>query len=497
MNAHLLREAPRSETLPERMYARLDHVELAADAMTVLLAFDAVDADWLDGEMRRGNPAFQATDTDQLASAWRQALQETPPQSPLEHAPLYRIEVEQSARRDVFGIHEPTYEDTGRPGSGLARLEWPWIELLRVNADTPGAQEAALYDSLFANPVSIHVKGSLPDPSIARNLSASFSPEHLPAMSIHDLEVLLARGIADRLAAYDVGQGNANALLSDRPTLYFDLGAGVYRNRHTTPAHLEFCFTNTPPIVLSHWDADHWAGAYITRSGSYPALRMNWAAPLQEVGPLHLAFACDVIAHGGTFAVLKLAAGTIASAPLGPDIDLRLAVGHGSCRNNSGIVMAVENKASPGGRSWLLTGDCDYSFIDRNLMQATPVAIVAPHHGATLHRHTHVPASVIGPGGYCRLIYSFGPNNAHGTRNTSHPTAQGVASHAAAGWRHAPAWAGAPGSVPAGHDTLATAEHGTGTGGQHLGSIVVGWDAAPALAAPPCGGQCTLTLVQT
>lgn len=42
---------------------------------------------------------------------------------------------------------------------------------------------------------------------------------------------------AEYLAVYDVGQGNANALLNEYliPEMYFDLGAAVYGNQKQHP----------------------------------------------------------------------------------------------------------------------------------------------------------------------------------------------------------------------------------------------------------------------
>ena len=58
---------------------------------------------------------------------------------------------------------------------------------------------------------------------------------------------------ADAAAVYDVGQGNANALLesSGMPVLYYDLGGGVLGNRHTFPSPSATCTSTgipgTPP----------------------------------------------------------------------------------------------------------------------------------------------------------------------------------------------------------------------------------------------------------
>ena len=108
---------------------------------------------------------------------------------------------------------------------------------------------------------------------------------------------------AEYLAVYDVGQGNANALLNEYliPEMYFD-PVRLFMVIKNSTQNLVFCFTNNPAIILSHWDADHWAGTYATMVGkTYPAMNRTWIAPLQKVGAIQLAFAWDVITNGGAF----------------------------------------------------------------------------------------------------------------------------------------------------------------------------------------------------
>ena len=85
------------------------------------------------------------------------------------------------------------------------------------------------------------------------------------------------------------------------PICYFDLGCGVYRNARTRPENLQFCNCYNPPIILSHWDADHWAGTNQDRR----FLQSRWVAPRQSVGPSHTKFANKILWSGGSLLIVQ------------------------------------------------------------------------------------------------------------------------------------------------------------------------------------------------
>lgn len=501
MNPHFRRYGDLPQRAPARAYGRLDHVELPSDGGAVaLLAFDLVDADWL---VRVGQNDARFNIGDQSASerAWQEWWLNagSPPRAianPFEDAPLYRLDVELPIRGHWFGFPPlPDPSDTVVFGAAVRDLESVWFEFT-IAEHKRGGYVASLYPALFANPIPVFVRGKMPTAQEGKALSGIFSLANLPAISTGIFKGLLSSAAATYLAVYDVGQGNANGLLAadSLPTLYYDLGAGVYRNLHTTPTNLVFCFTEQPPIVLSHWDADHWAGTYATQvGGAYPALARSWVAPYQIVGPVHVAFAYDVICNGGSFFTYCAPPGISATANLADGKRLTFSLGSGTDRNGSGIVLAVEHSTHPSPRSWLLTGDCDYRYFMPHLTAIPPVAMVAPHHGATLSSTTVVPQPHPAAK-YKRLIYSFGAGNAHGSTNVRHPTQQGVTAHDAAGWDHGVWFLNTPGTPFPGADVLATSEHLPGTG---RGGALVGWDTAPAPVAAPCGGRCTATPTQS
>ncbi|WP_449101067.1 hypothetical protein [Pseudomonas veronii] len=503
MNPHFRRdEYPREHNL-QRAYARLDHIEADEASKYLLLAFDLVDAQWLDTQGQQ-DPLLNLESPFKRSLAWKKwrEQKQLQPHNPFESMPMYRLELEVPRGKGFFGL--PTLPDQRQRSSFLAAagdLEKSWFELEISGQHKAGHDSASLYPGMFADPVRVYAKGKMPSPKTGKALSGIFSLANLPQLSMTDFEVELSNTNADLLAVYDVGQGNANAILSASrfgepgvPTLYYDLGAGVYRNKRTTPNPLVFCFTEKPTIVLSHWDADHWAGAYaFAAHGAYPALERTWIAPFQIVGPVHVAFAHEVLAKGGKFFTYCVPAGLVGVAPLRHGRQVRFTLGNGPDRNSTGIVMAVEATTHPSPRSWLLTGDCDYQYFVDVLDPLPPVGMVVPHHGADLDPNTPVPKPPT-DSIYRRLVYSFGHNNKHGKSNVQHPTILGMSIHNSADWDHQHWSLLAPGWPSPGGDVLATCEHSPGSS---RGGALVGWDQPPFLYAAPCGGrQCSTTLTQ-
>jgi hypothetical protein len=511
MNPHFQSAAPGDDReqvehplrIPKRAYGRVDHVVLPRGlAGRALLGIDLVDADWLDGA-GQADSRFSLADSSQRSHAWGTYIAKLGgpirPSNPFESAPLFRLEIELPFGDSWFGMpplpapQEPYFD------ASMEALESQWLEFYDIKAAAPGEVGAALlYPSLFADPITVRVEGKLPTVSQGMALSQVFSLQNAAVSSTSDIESLLAATRTDLLSVFDVGQGNANAFVNGAclVSLYYDLGAGVYRNKKTTPPGLTFCFTGNPAVVLSHWDTDHWAGTYATSvAGAYPALKCNWIAPNQSVGPTHVAFAHDIATNGGSLRLYTPPPGTLGTATTASGHTARFTVGSGRDRNGTGIVLAIENHGiRPAPVCWMLTGDCDYRHFLPSLTACAPVAIVVPHHGADLHPSTTVPWPTR-PSGYCRLAYSFGRDNSHGSTGVQHPTPAGVQAHDKAGWVHG-AWSlMAPGMPTPGPELVATCEHSPGT---YRGGAVVGWSSPPAPYGLPCGGSfCTASVVQS
>ncbi|MDH4567930.1 hypothetical protein E8E95_14700 [Pseudomonas sp. BN414] len=495
MNPHFNRNKEEQITrkVPRRGYGRVDELDLESS----LISIDLVDADWLDSETK-SNPYFNIDNPETYTETWLRWKfgEEHPKPNPFQDMPTYRLEIEKESHGEIFKFFEYTVENADE-WSAKARRANSWLEFYITELPDKDSHEAKIYSGLFTLPKKVHVRGKLPTGSEGERLSGIFSLDNLREISSIDIRDLIESTYvaAEYLAIYDVGQGNANALLGDigAPTLYYDLGAGVYRNQHTTPTELAFCFTFSPNIILSHWDADHWAGAFACKvNDEYPALTQTWIAPRQVVGPVHIAFAHEVLSNNGKFLICG-ADPLVVSAILADKKSIKITHGVGRNRNNTGIVLAVES-VLPSPRSWILTGDCNYTcFLDR-LNPYPPVAIVAPHHGATLSPAADAPAPHP-DSKYCRLVYSFGSNNSHGRRGTRHPTEQGIGVHKEAGWHHGSWDYTIPGeSLPRGN-VLATSIHSSLN--VRLGGALVGWNAEPDPHTTPCGTSCRAPLNQT
>jgi hypothetical protein len=232
-----------------------------------------------------------------------------------------------------------------------------------------------------------------------RDLSEALSMEYLPPK-----ENIF-------VCAFDVGQGSCAALISipPQPYIYFDFGGGVGQNAHTYPKNLRFCFTNYPPVILSHWDMDHWISAYRHKE----ALDLKWIVPRQHVGPTHLKFALDLNAKKNlliwpkTLTMLPLEWGTVMKLP--PHRD----------RNHAGLIVVVSvNKGNV-----LCPGDARYSLIPKSMM-TNLVGLLATHHGGN-YRADRPPNASCGN----RVIFSFGKGNTY-----HHPSDVSVSKHHSAGW---------------------------------------------------------------
>jgi hypothetical protein len=512
MNSFFTKLARSPDQIPSRAYGRLDHIELPIDGGNmVLLTFDLIESKWID-ERGENDAKFNLLNLATQMAAWQNWSQNLiygePIESLFEKAPIFRLEVELSLKGPWFGSRVSSIYDADENAldDQLAALEAEWFQfsLSPTNSRFNG-NEALLYFNMFGEPLRVFVTGGTLPASTSAALSMAFSLDHFKKVSTSEIAQWLSKAKADYLAVYDVGQGNSNALLGADgscryavPTLYYDLGKGVGRNSGTTPGSLEFCFTKVPDIVLSHWDSDHWAGACIPNSsGSYPALALRWIAPNQKVGTSHIVFAHDVIANSGKLYIYSASPGTVVVACLSDHRQIKVAVGTGSDRNNSGIVLAIENAART--CSWLLTGDCDYKYFLATIASAPPIGLVVPHHGGASCSKSSPPAPFIGNGNYRRAVYSFGPNNKHGSTGVTHPTWNSVNSHTLAGWDHG-TWssAGSQGYSVPGNDVRATCTHSASA---HMGGVLIGWNSKPSIFSAPCIGHpsfgCTTTPTQS
>lgn len=461
MNPFFSLEAWR-DGFPRRSYARLDDIEPIAPTgeEPLTFTFDAVDATWRGfGPEGPFNPGSDAG-VRFAATYWRDRFdgrgRDAP--DPFDEVPLYRVEISRAPGQRLF--------------ADLPRDEAPWITLGLTDKDT--GVPATVYGGLFAQPVNAFVQSVAGASAPSSLLSALFDMETWPDARPDDIvQALEGRCTLSAMACFDIGQGLASALLCPcgYPVYYFDVGCGSGRNTPTSPPRVDFCTCDSPPVILSHWDTDHWAGARRQPS----LLGLTWIVPRQTISTSHALLANDILKAGGRVLVVANAAPAITWTTPGQTLDLRRCSGPG--RNHSGLALVVTNTASKA--TWVLTGDAGYNFIPHNPPPTSIAAMVAPHHGADMGPKS-TPFLRSGQA-YARLLYSFGPGNHHGPKTppVRHPTPAATLAHHSRKWGHG-AWpAATPASCVAGADVLATAEHPAA----HLGGVGVTWNGArPALA---------------
>jgi len=218
------------------------------------------------------------------------------------------------------------------------------------------------------------------------------------------------------LAVLDVGQGAASFLFiknGDRhfPVIYFDLGGGIAKNAFTFPTSgVDWCFTQNPPVILSHWHWDHWAGAtYGSVANVSKALKATWLAPNQTTGSFTNKFKAKILKAGGRIFYWPASKShlTIGRITLG--------IASGTLTNDSGLVLLLQDNDK---RYSLLPGDAEYIYIPNAIQEKYKnglKTLVITHHGGKHGTPVNIPAPD-GKGGN-HAIYSVGGSNSYG-----HPT---------------------------------------------------------------------------
>ncbi len=143
-------------------------------------------------------------------------------------------------------------------------------------------------------------------------------------------------------------------------------------HRNTFPPALkDVCFVRRPPIVLSHWDWDHWSSAQRFTD----ALKMSWVVPRQSLGPVQRVFLYNLSQYGCVlFWPRRLPALRCGQ------VEIRKCTGTG--KNHSGLAVSVASPKNSTDDDILLTGDCDYRRIPN--LENEYRHVLVPHHGAQM-----------------------------------------------------------------------------------------------------------------
>lgn len=340
-----------------------------------------------------------------------------------------------------------------------------------------GELPLTIYSNLYQPGIEAAAKDFRPaDPTVAARLRKVVSTAHIPDATEADVDNALAGVAAANIewaVVYNVGQGNAIGLCNGNGSVvtYFDLGGGVLANAGTFPSSLtNFCFTQQSPIILSHWDFDHWSSA----SRDANSLRRTWFAPKQTVGPTHVALMTSIMTSGKLLLV-----------PPGFTAKWRGQVYLERCtgkdRNHSGVALTLSEQANGGGKQMLFPGDARYTYIPSfpNPTTSHYLSVVVPHHGGDMRSRT---MSLCPSLTASRLVYSYGTGNTF-----SHPRHITRMDHQTAGWHDPYIFASPP------HEVRETTSRGTGA----FGHVLLGWKSHPKLPPLQCSGtSCQLQAQQ-
>jgi hypothetical protein len=355
---------------PGPVYARVDQIEpLDPDRLVPpLVLLDCIDANWF--ERQSVEPIWRLTDTDAD----------------------FRISI----------IAAPGQCLPAAVWQGGRSVEWIFLEL----ADPDAGPEVEQFHNLFSDPTE---RGVISAREVTEEEAYKLSriagwdgiepsdPDYI-AQALHRI------GGFDSIAIYDVGQGAATALLQDGvPVLYFDLGGSAIGNWPSFPVVLQkFCFTANPPVVLSHWDWDHWSSAL----RDHEALSRDWILPIQngagDLGGVHARFIAMLRANGAKLWWWDYDLQRLDLLHL--DGQVYRARGPASSRNESGLALRI---GCPPVQA-LLPGDA--SIANVHAFGQPLDYLVVPHHGgqselADLPRPLRKTRS--------HLVYSYGVENSY------------------------------------------------------------------------------------
>ena len=397
---------------PRRVYARVDRCDTRDDGGSRIL-YDSIDADWFDevGERIR----------------W-----------------LGDAEIGPEVGEQISVV-----EEERAPGELAKDFEGTWAELVFDR----GGPEVQHYLNLFGAPLIRTLSDiRVVDSGTEHALTAKTGLQHLGDADPAEIEcALAAEAFPDAAAVYDVGQGSSNALLlGGIPLVYFDLGGGALRDTRTFPqAFTSFCDTGTPPIVLSHWDWDHWSSA----RRDPRLIDHTWIVPRHddEIGAVHTKFLGELHAQRSVLVwprdlpSIRVKGMTVSQC-----------TGKPRNHNDSGLALIAEANPGQEGTRMLFPGDASYRFVPGAEKKFT--SVVAPHHGGRT-RGGQIPASDGSKPG--RLVFSYGAGNSFW-----HPLAD-------VGREHAATW----------KKRLHTAARDA----RGLGHVHLYWNESDPAATPPCG----------
>lgn len=318
-------------------------------------------------------------------------------------APVSVVHVEDAASKAILAAFVAVNQPNNLDGAWVAlaqQANGPVRALYQGNVDGERIPEI-----FFSKPRSVDAE------TVARLASLDVIAKR-PDVSDYRLNgsLRLKGDEAIGLAVYDVGQGSCGALVDEscRPMMYFDVGGGNGQNSASYPKPMRFCVARQPPILLSHWDADHW----VSLKHDPRLLQLTWIAPRQTLRPAQAMVAAHILFYGRLY-IWGRGRRSFSNAQLTID----LATGSARSNNNSGLGAVVHISRG----DVLLPGDADYRYLPT---RSNLAGLVVTHHGAKFLKTTRIPTP-LNPA--APAIYSYGAGNWY-----KHPRT--IQRHRSAGW---------------------------------------------------------------
>jgi hypothetical protein len=423
----IFHEDPASEDRPKQvLWAKLDHTERPLGSVPIAV-LDCIDSEWFAGA--RSSEAGWLTHAAESG----------------EHVSIVTTALDRLPGRQRW--YQITLEAWRERAEAQTLSELAGGSLALQSGAVLGAQEPRLL---------VDFRPATREEAALLGLAGSLAGDRDASAEVVS-EILGRVDSVTSAAVYDVGQGNWNALLHEGiPVLLFDIGGGIRQHIDSFPTGFRsFCFARKPPVVLSHWDWDHWSSAV-----RFPqAQRLPWIVPRQgSLGPVHARFVAALRGNGG-FHVFPKRGRVLANG-----IEIRQGAAPLTNFNESGLGLLVHG---PGRGVFLFPGDAGYKSLNVASMSIT--SLVVPHHGgrsrSSLSSRPKSDGSAAG-----RAVFSYADPNHYG-----HPLSASVALHR--GWATA---------------TLDTAHRRGLQGPAH---VELHWTTQDP-QTPGCRGACPLPLLQ-
>lgn len=384
---------------------------------------------------------------DQLTDEWKKAIIQ------VAENPKLRLAVE---------LGDPPYPGVGR--AQVALTGWAQEGIPEVTVKSIG-----LYAAASTRKIDKALQST-------RYMTAAAAKQPKPrGQFIKDiLEWRVGKELDVYCAIYDVGQGSANAIVdkNEHPRVFFDIGKPISIYNRTRPPNIPKFFHCDitkgsqsrawlqAPVILSHWDFDHWGGVlesfYLIsdgKGGKYASLKLIhgalerfWIVPDQtrlNLGPTHVELIrrlAKTVNHHGVTALqywpqnlprLQFSQGVIVKAVPDPGVGAAIS----AQRNNSGLVLLItkqfKNLSRPPA-GILLQGDARCNSIPLNGTGVNLVGLVVSHHGGEMGGNPPVPNASLSH--RVAAVCSVGEPDAAGKKPYGHPHPNAISDHKKAHW---------------------------------------------------------------